>query len=108
MGKPDGALANMRILTWVFCLGDADVQGNDLADRVSGRAEIEGRLRMYTEDTEKAVLDRLREHEERNGWTVCIIQRLMKEGQSEGAGRKSEQKERNRIISKQPFDRNSQ
>lgn len=73
---------HVKGLTWIFYSGHMGVHGNELA-------EIQGRLRRVKEDTEKAILDRLQEDEDREWLDNVHTERPITSGQRKGDGRKS-------------------
>jgi hypothetical protein len=88
-------------LTWIYCPGHAGVQGNEQADRLAGKAPIEGVLKWDKSDLPMAVRDFSNREETLACENDPHIIRLRERGVKQGEGRQSTLGGRHRIVHNQ-------
>ena len=82
-------LNNAQSITWIYCPGHAGVKGNERADVLAGKALVNGtEIRRDRIELIRAVMDTLREDDEKVERDNVHILRMVEMGVTRGDGRK--------------------
>ncbi|RUS87822.1 hypothetical protein EGW08_004421 [Elysia chlorotica] len=74
-------------ITWIFCPGHAGVKGNERADKLAGKATVNGTLRLDKQEVLKALSEHLRNAEDTAAEDQQAIKRMIELGVRKGEGR---------------------
>ena len=83
------AATDMKALTWIYCLGHAEVHGNEVADQLTGAAKVDCEVSEDKNDVLKRLTEYLREEEESQWAEHHGIERMMVMNVRKGEGRYS-------------------